>query len=55
MLDVDRKQWRAIKEWENAHPGYETSNIIYKEYMELVRATMGGGNEKTIVDNSKQI
>lgn len=55
VLDVDRKQWRAIKEWEKTHPGYESSNALYKEYMKLVRATMGGGNKKTIEINSKQI
>ena len=55
VLDVDRKQWRAIKEWELAHPGYETSDALYKEYMELVRATMGGGDKKSVAGNSKQI
>jgi hypothetical protein len=55
VLDVDRKQWRAIKEWERTHPNYEKSDTLYKEYMELVRATMGGGNEKTIEVNNKQI
>ncbi len=55
VLDVDRKQWRAIKEWEESHPGYESSDALYKEYMELVRATMGGGNKKTVEVNSKQI
>lgn len=55
VLDVDRKQWRAIKEWEASHPGYESSDSLYKEYMELVRATMGGGNRKTVKINSKQI
>lgn len=55
VLDVDRKQWRAIKEWEYKHPEYEKSDSLYKEYMELVRATMGGGNNKVIAGNSKQI
>jgi len=55
VLDVDRKQWRAIKEWERENPDYEKSDKLYKEYMELVRATMGGGNKKTIAINSKQI
>lgn len=55
VLDVDRKQWRAIKEWERENPDYEKSDKLYKEYMELVRATMGGGNKKAIAINSKQI
>ena len=55
VLDVDRKQWKAIKEWEMAHPGYEESDSLYKEYMELVRATMGGGNKKIVAGNNKQI
>lgn len=55
VLDVDRKQWRTIKEWEASHPGYEHSDQLYKEYMALVQATMGGGNIKAVAGNKKQI
>ena len=55
VLDVDRKQWRTIKKWETSHPGYEHSDQLYKEYMALVQATMGGGNTKAVAGNKKQI
>ena len=53
---VDNQE--EFNSWVNAHNGRMncfTSVYDYKEYMELVRATMGGGNKKTIAINSKQI
>jgi len=55
VFNIDRKQWRAIKEWEAVHPGYEHNNVLYNEYMELVRTTMGGADDKTVEVNSRQI
>ena len=53
--EVAIKQVRAIKGWEDTHPGYlEDDNLIH-QWRAMIQATMGGANDDDREKNEKEI
>ena len=49
------KQIKAIKEWENRHPGYLEEESLMNEWRTMIQTTMGGCSEEICERNDKDI
>jgi hypothetical protein len=49
------KQIKAIKEWENRHPGYLEEESLMNEWRTMIQTTMGGCSEEVCERNDKDI
>ena len=53
--EVAIKQVRAIKGWEDAHPGYLEDDGLIHQWRAMIQATMGGTNDDDREKNEKEI
>ncbi len=53
--EVAIKQVRAIKGWEDTHPGYLEDDSLIHQWRAMIQATMGGANDDDREKNEKEI
>ena len=53
--EVAIKQVRAIKGWEDTHPGYLEDDCLINQWRAMIQATMGGANDDDREKNEKEI
>ena len=53
--EVAIKQVRAIKGWEDTHPGYLEDDSLINQWRAMIQATMGGANDDDREKNEKEI
>jgi hypothetical protein len=53
--EVAIKQVRAIKGWEDTHPGYSEDDSLINQWRAMIQATMGGANDDDREKNEKEI